>query len=103
MALFPVNCNGSDSSEMSVNLLVCKAECRRIKLKWYYLNVSLSLMLGLYLNPVSKVCRRPTLCIAVETGEPMLLSSTYLLPVSGVDTLRADDWKTNTHFNYNMK
>ncbi len=61
-----------------------------------HLNMSLSLMLGLYLNPVSRVCRRPTLCIAMETGVPAMLSGTYLLPVKGVDTFRAGAYETNT-------
>ena len=55
--------------------------------------MSTSLVLGPCFSPVSRLWRRPTLCVAVDTGVPMLLSWTYFLPVSGVDTFRVETWE----------
>lgn len=55
-----------------------------------YLSVSASLALGPCLVPDSSVWRRPTLFMAEESGDARLPSCTYFLPVSGVDTFRAE-------------
>lgn len=55
-----------------------------------YFSMSLSLRLGLCLSPDSRLCRRAMPSIAVDTGVPKALSCKYVLPVSGVDTFRAD-------------
>lgn len=55
-----------------------------------YLSVSISLALGPCWAPDSRVWRRPTLFMADETGDATLFSGMYFLPVSGVETFRAE-------------
>lgn len=55
-----------------------------------YLSTSFSLALGSCCVPDSSVCRRPTLFMAEESGEAETPFWTYFLPVSGVETFRAE-------------
>lgn len=55
-----------------------------------YLSTSFSLALGCCCVPDSSVCRRPTLFMAEESGDAETPFWMYFLPVSGVETLRAE-------------
>lgn len=55
-----------------------------------YLSTSFSLTLGSCCVPDSSVCRRPTLFMAEESGEAETAFWMYFLPVSGVETFRAE-------------
>lgn len=58
-----------------------------------HLRISASLALGPCLVPDSRVCRRPTLFMADDSGEDSRTSWMYFLPVRGVDTFRTEAWR----------